>query len=135
MKALEDQVDMFEKKKLHDIKSLLRAFVTVELSFHSKAIEFFTRAFQEITDINEQEDLEVWYDNLLFAIVYIQGQCIMIILNTLLHCLGWHDSTHSWAEKSSWFFFIADKAENAPCLHIEKQTKYLLFHIVIILLK
>jgi len=88
VKALEDQVDVFEKKKLHDLKSLLLAFVTVELSFHSKAIEFFTRAYQEIADINEQEDLEVSYDILLFAVICIQGHCVMIILITLLHCLG-----------------------------------------------
>ena len=50
---------MFEKKKLHDMKSLLLAFGTVQLSFHSNAIEFFTRAYQEIADINEHEDLEV----------------------------------------------------------------------------
>lgn len=58
---------MFEKKKLHDIKSLFLTFVTVELSFHTKAIEFFTKAYQEITDIDEDEDLEVQYVILLFT--------------------------------------------------------------------
>jgi hypothetical protein len=67
MKSLEEQIDMFEKKKLHDIKSLLLAFVTVELSFHSKAVELFTKAYQEIADIDEDEDLEVQYHFLLFG--------------------------------------------------------------------
>jgi hypothetical protein len=67
VKALEEQIDMFEKKKLHDIKSLFLTFVTVELSFHTKAIEFFTKAYQEITDIDEDEDLEVQYVILLFT--------------------------------------------------------------------
>jgi hypothetical protein len=52
---------MFEKKKLQDIKSLLLAFTTIELSFHSKAVEFFTKAYQEIANVNEDEDLEVQY--------------------------------------------------------------------------
>lgn len=68
-KALEEQIDVFEKKKLHDIKSLLLAFVTIELGFHSKAIQLFTEAYQEIADINEDEDLEVQYHFLLFAVV------------------------------------------------------------------
>lgn len=58
VKALEEQIDMFEKKKLHDIKSLFLTFVTIELGFHTKAIEFFTKAYQEIADIDEDEDLE-----------------------------------------------------------------------------
>ncbi|PNF41586.1 Protein FAM92A-A [Cryptotermes secundus] len=58
VKALEEQIDMFEKKKLHDIKSLFLTFVTIELGFHTKAIEFFTKAYQEIADIDENEDLE-----------------------------------------------------------------------------
>ncbi|KDQ71561.1 protein FAM92A-A isoform X2 [Zootermopsis nevadensis] len=57
-KALEEQVDVFEKKKLQDVKSLLLGFVTIELGFHSKAIELFTKAYQDIADINEDEDLE-----------------------------------------------------------------------------
>lgn len=60
-KALEEQIYMFEKKKLQDIKSLLLAFTTIELSFHSKAVEFFTKAYQEIANVNEDEDLEVQY--------------------------------------------------------------------------
>ncbi|XP_069697975.1 CBY1-interacting BAR domain-containing protein 1 [Periplaneta americana] len=58
VKALEEQIDMFEKKKLHDIKSLLLAFVTIELGFHTKAVELFTKAYQEVADIDEDEDLE-----------------------------------------------------------------------------
>lgn len=63
---------MFEKKKLHDIKSLFLTFVTIELGFHTKAVEFFTKAYQEIADIDEDEDLEVCVI-LLFATLYIQG--------------------------------------------------------------
>nr|CAD7575620.1 unnamed protein product [Timema californicum] len=56
--ALEEQIDIFEKKKLHDLKSVLLDFVTVELSFHAKAIELYTRAHQEIAEIDEDGDME-----------------------------------------------------------------------------
>ncbi|CAG2053653.1 unnamed protein product [Timema podura] len=58
VKALEEQIDIFEKKKLHDLKSVLLDFVTVELSFHAKAIELYTRAYQEIEAIDEDGDME-----------------------------------------------------------------------------
>nr|CAD7263233.1 unnamed protein product [Timema shepardi] len=58
VKALEEQIDIFEKKKLHDLKSVLLDFVTVELSFHAKAIELYTRAHQEIAEIDEDGDME-----------------------------------------------------------------------------
>ncbi|XP_068083444.1 CBY1-interacting BAR domain-containing protein 1-B [Anabrus simplex] len=58
VKALEEQVDMFEKKKLHDIRAALLGYVTIELSFHAKAVELFTKAYQELADIDEDQDLE-----------------------------------------------------------------------------
>ncbi|KAJ9591456.1 hypothetical protein L9F63_002062, partial [Diploptera punctata] len=58
VKALEEQSDMFEKKKLQDMKSLLLTFISIELSFHSKAVEFFSKAYQDIAGIDEDEDME-----------------------------------------------------------------------------
>uniref|UniRef100_A0A1B6CT49 BAR domain-containing protein n=1 Tax=Clastoptera arizonana TaxID=38151 RepID=A0A1B6CT49_9HEMI len=56
--ALQEQVDIFEKKKLHDIKLILLDFIKTELAFHSKTIELYTEAYKYISEINEQEDLE-----------------------------------------------------------------------------
>jgi hypothetical protein len=81
VKALEEQIDMFEKKKLQDIKSLLLAFVTIELSFHTKAIEFFTKSYQYIADIDEDEDLEVKYD--FYCLPFFKYKDSMLILNTI----------------------------------------------------
>lgn len=57
--ALQEQVDIFEKKKLYDIKSVLLEFIQIELAFHSKAVELFTEAYKDISQVNEQDDLEV----------------------------------------------------------------------------
>ena len=60
VKTLEEQSSMFEKKKLQDLKDILSTFVRIELSYHSKAVEFFSKAYQHIEDIDEDEDMEVW---------------------------------------------------------------------------
>ncbi|XP_067112090.1 CBY1-interacting BAR domain-containing protein 1 [Osmerus mordax] len=77
---LEETIDEFEKQKITDIKatmpqkapqmnsyfpqSLLQKifgeFVTVEMTFHAKALEVYTTAFQNIQMVDEDEDLEVF---------------------------------------------------------------------------
>ncbi|XP_011504931.1 PREDICTED: protein FAM92A1 isoform X1 [Ceratosolen solmsi marchali] len=58
VKGLEEQIDSFEKQKLHDLKKILLNFVTVQLSFHAKALELFTKAYQDVAEINEAQDLQ-----------------------------------------------------------------------------
>ena len=59
VKGLEEQIDSFEKQKLHDVKSIFLDFVLIELGFHAKAVELFTKAYQDIVEIDEAKDLEV----------------------------------------------------------------------------
>lgn len=61
VKGLEDQIDSFEKRKLHDLRTVLMNFVTVELSFHTKAVELLTKAYQDVAEIDEMKDLEVQF--------------------------------------------------------------------------
>ncbi|XP_046413857.1 protein FAM92A-A isoform X2 [Neodiprion fabricii] len=58
VKGLEEQIDSFERRKLHDVKSVLLDFVTVELGFHTKAVELLTKAYQDVAEIDEAKDLE-----------------------------------------------------------------------------
>ncbi|CAK9799656.1 CBY1-interacting BAR domain-containing protein 1 [Anthophora plagiata] len=57
VKGLEEQIDSFEKRKLHDLKTILLDFIVIELSFHAKAVELLTKAYQDITEIDEVNDL------------------------------------------------------------------------------
>lgn len=59
VKGLEEQIDSFERRKLHDLKSVLLDFVTVELSFHTKALELLTKAYQDVAAVDEIKDIEV----------------------------------------------------------------------------
>ncbi|EZA61370.1 hypothetical protein X777_12895 [Ooceraea biroi] len=57
VKGLEEQINSFERRKLHDLKSVLLDFVTIELRFHTKAFELLTKAHQDIVSIDEFKDL------------------------------------------------------------------------------
>lgn len=59
VKGLEEQIDSFEKRKLHDLKTVLLDFVVIELSFHAKTLELLTKAYQDIAEIDDAKDLEV----------------------------------------------------------------------------
>ncbi|NXX15125.1 FA92A protein, partial [Podargus strigoides] len=59
-RQLEETIDNFEKQKIKDIKSIFSEFITIEMLFHGKALEIYTAAYQNIQNIDENEDLEVF---------------------------------------------------------------------------
>ncbi|XP_018553173.1 CBY1-interacting BAR domain-containing protein 1 [Lates calcarifer] len=63
-RQLEETIDEFEKQKIRDIKKIFGEFVTVEMSFHAKALEVYTLAHQSIQSVDEEEDLEVFRSSL-----------------------------------------------------------------------
>ncbi|XP_026857536.2 protein FAM92A isoform X2 [Electrophorus electricus] len=63
-RQLEETIDMFEKQKIQDIKRILGGFVTVEMTFHAKALEVYTTAYQHIQSVDEEGDLEVFRSTL-----------------------------------------------------------------------
>ncbi|VVD00776.1 CBY1-interacting BAR domain-containing protein 1 isoform X2 [Leptidea sinapis] len=57
-KGLSEQTEFFERRKLQQLKGLLANFVMIEMTFHAKAVELLTVAYQQIGDINDNADLE-----------------------------------------------------------------------------
>uniref|UniRef100_A0A1B6ESM4 BAR domain-containing protein n=1 Tax=Cuerna arida TaxID=1464854 RepID=A0A1B6ESM4_9HEMI len=57
-KALEEQIDLFEKRKLKDIKTALLDFIKIELALHAKAVELYTQAYNSMSEVDEEQDLE-----------------------------------------------------------------------------
>lgn len=59
IRILEDQTDEFERQKLRNIKTVLLDFITIELAYHAKSLALFTKAYQNIDNIDEQADVDV----------------------------------------------------------------------------
>ncbi|KAM4685612.1 CBY1-interacting BAR domain-containing protein 1 [Amazona ochrocephala] len=57
---LKETIDNFEKQKIRDIKNIFSEFITIEMLFHGKALEIYTAAYQNIQNIDEEEDLGVF---------------------------------------------------------------------------
>ncbi|XP_033059500.1 protein FAM92A isoform X2 [Trachypithecus francoisi] len=61
---LEETINNFERQKIKDIKTIFSEFITIEMLFHGKALEVYTAAYQNIQNIDEDEDLEVFRNSL-----------------------------------------------------------------------
>ncbi|XP_055504852.1 CBY1-interacting BAR domain-containing protein 2-like [Leucoraja erinacea] len=57
---LEEIIFKFQKEKLKDLKDIFLNFVTIEMTFHAKALEVYTNAFQCLHDFDEGKDLEAF---------------------------------------------------------------------------
>lgn len=64
--TLEQHVDKFEKNKIESMKKLLKEFVQIELSFHAKALELYTKCFKTLEVVDPESDMEV-IDNIKFV--------------------------------------------------------------------
>ena len=60
---LEETTDNFEKQKTKNIKTIFSEFITIEMLFHSKALDVSTTTYQNTQKIDE-EDLEVFWNSL-----------------------------------------------------------------------
>ncbi|XP_047502341.1 LOW QUALITY PROTEIN: CBY1-interacting BAR domain-containing protein 1-like [Penaeus chinensis] len=58
VRNIEEQMDQFEQRKVTDLKRILKEFIQTELAFHAKAVELYTKAYNQISNIEEEEDLE-----------------------------------------------------------------------------
>ncbi|XP_074142409.1 CBY1-interacting BAR domain-containing protein 2 [Sminthopsis crassicaudata] len=55
---LEETIDVFQKQKLKDIQKIFSDFVTIEMVFHAKAVEVYSKAFQILENYDLERDLE-----------------------------------------------------------------------------
>ncbi|XP_047384421.1 CBY1-interacting BAR domain-containing protein 2 [Sciurus carolinensis] len=55
---LEETVDNFQRQKLRDLQRFFLDFVTIEMVFHAKAVEVYSRAFQTLENYDLEGDLQ-----------------------------------------------------------------------------
>ncbi|KAL4679069.1 hypothetical protein H8959_008719, partial [Pygathrix nigripes] len=56
---VEETIDNFERQKIKARKTIFSKFFTIEMLFHSKTLEAYTAAYQNIQKIEEDEDLDL----------------------------------------------------------------------------
>ena len=54
---LNDQVTEFERQKVRDLKGIYGDFMLSEMMFYAKALEIYTRGYQELMNVDEEEEV------------------------------------------------------------------------------
>lgn len=57
----------FEKRRLHDIKTSMLDYFKIQLVFHAKAIEFYSKCFESMSMVDEERDLQEFQRKLSMA--------------------------------------------------------------------
>lgn len=56
---IEEKASTFERQKLHDVKSILLDFISIEMGYHARALEVLSKTYSLVDGVNEDSDLEV----------------------------------------------------------------------------
>ncbi|CAL8351290.1 unnamed protein product [Merluccius merluccius] len=59
-RQLEDTITDFQRQKLEDLKTIFTDFITVEMLFHSKALEIYAHTLQNLETVDVYKDLELF---------------------------------------------------------------------------
>ncbi|KAI6645738.1 Protein FAM92A1 isoform X1 [Oopsacas minuta] len=60
----QEQAEMFEKKKVEDLKKIFGDFLQTHMAFHAKALSLYTSAFQFLRSVDEVEQLNAFKQNI-----------------------------------------------------------------------
>ena len=64
MKETQDQAEVFERKKVEDLKKIFGDFLQTHMAFHAKALSLYTSAFQFLQSVDGEEQLSVFKQNI-----------------------------------------------------------------------
>ena len=57
-RILHEQMEEFERAKMKEIKQIFRDFIHNEIYFFAKGLELYTRAYDSLVSVNDEEDIE-----------------------------------------------------------------------------
>uniref|UniRef100_A0A3Q2R026 Family with sequence similarity 92 member A1 n=1 Tax=Fundulus heteroclitus TaxID=8078 RepID=A0A3Q2R026_FUNHE len=58
IKQIEETITDFQRQKLEDVKKVFREFITVEMLFHTKALEVFSQTYGNMEVMDAEKDME-----------------------------------------------------------------------------
>ncbi|XP_061196254.1 GDNF-inducible zinc finger protein 1-like [Saccostrea echinata] len=94
-KHLEEQMVTFEKRRLHDIKTAMLDYFKVQLVFHAKAIEFYSKCFESMSLVDEERDLQEFQRKLSMARGAPDSEDISHALTSMTSTNGYSDTLGS----------------------------------------
>ncbi|XP_035981138.1 CBY1-interacting BAR domain-containing protein 2 [Fundulus heteroclitus] len=60
IKQIEETITDFQRQKLEDVKKVFREFITVEMLFHTKALEVFSQTYGNMEVMDAEKDMELF---------------------------------------------------------------------------
>lgn len=66
LRVLREQMAEFESQKIKEVKKILSDFVITEMEFLARSLELYSRAYQCVTGIKEEEDLEQFNASMIY---------------------------------------------------------------------
>lgn len=66
LRVLREQMNEFESQKMRDVKQILSEFVVCEMELLARSMELYTRAYQGLINISEEDDLEEFNKSMTF---------------------------------------------------------------------
>uniref|UniRef100_A0A670IZK3 CBY1 interacting BAR domain containing 2 n=1 Tax=Podarcis muralis TaxID=64176 RepID=A0A670IZK3_PODMU len=116
---LEETMDEFQKQKLKDIQKIFLDFVTIEMTFHAKALEVYSNAFQILESYDAEKDLEDLSDSHLVTDTLQQHSLAccpphVLVPSTEAHMAGENYSSKqcTWLVKAALHLFSLPESQN-----------------------
>lgn len=66
MRVLREQMNEFESQKIRDVKQILTEFVIGEMEMLARSMELYTKAYQGLISVNEEDDLGEFNNSMTF---------------------------------------------------------------------
>lgn len=57
-RILHEQMEEFERAKIREVKQIFKDFIHNEIYFHAKGLELYTRAYDGLLSLNDENDIE-----------------------------------------------------------------------------
>ncbi|KAK3086450.1 hypothetical protein FSP39_018586 [Pinctada imbricata] len=99
-KHLEERMSTFEQRKIHDLKHAMVDFFQIQLVFHAKALEYYTKCLESVTMIDEERDLQEFQRKMSISRGPVSSQEVTQAVSTLTSTNG-HSETYASTSATS----------------------------------
>lgn len=77
LKEISTISEQFEKQKIGDMKETLNNLILIELKYHASCLEVLTSMYEDVSSIDEQEDVEVINNEFHYSLLCLTLVCFV----------------------------------------------------------